>query len=67
MQYLSEMTEDQTNVFWSPDGLIPSHKEALRVVVTNGMVIPNYSQPDDLKMNATVSQYGQMTAEVICT
>ncbi|NRT13728.1 urocanate hydratase [Flavobacterium sp. 28A] len=66
MQYLSEMTEDQTLTIYSghPMGLFPSHKEAPRVVVTNGMVIPNYSQPDDYeKMNALgVSQYGQMTA-----
>ncbi len=66
MQYLSEMTEDQTLTMYSghPMGLFPSHKEAPRVVVTNGMVIPNYSQPDDWeKMNALgVSQYGQMTA-----
>ena len=66
MKYLSEMTEDQTLVMYSghPMGLFPSHKNAPRVVVTNGMVIPNYSQPDDWeKMNALgVSQYGQMTA-----
>ena len=66
MKYLSEMTEDQTLTMYSghPMGLFPSHKEAPRVVVTNGMVIPNYSQPDDWeKMNALgVSQYGQMTA-----
>ncbi|PWB26836.1 urocanate hydratase [Flavobacterium sp. HTF] len=66
MQYLSEMTEEQTLTMYSghPMGLFPSHKEAPRVVVTNGMVIPNYSKPDDLeKMNALgVSQYGQMTA-----
>jgi len=66
MQYLSEMTEEQTLTIYSghPMGLFPSHKEAPRVVVTNGMVIPNYSQPDDWeKMNALgVSQYGQMTA-----
>jgi urocanate hydratase len=66
MQYLSEMTDDQTLTMYSghPMGLFPSHKEAPRVVVTNGMVIPNYSKPDDLeKMNALgVSQYGQMTA-----
>jgi len=66
MQYLSEMTDEQTLTMYSghPMGLFPSHKEAPRVVVTNGMVIPNYSQPDDLeKMNALgVSQYGQMTA-----
>jgi urocanate hydratase len=66
MQLLSEMTEDQTLTMYSghPMGLFPSHKEAPRVVVTNGMVIPNYSKPDDWeKMNALgVSQYGQMTA-----
>uniref|UniRef100_UPI00261A6678 urocanate hydratase n=1 Tax=uncultured Empedobacter sp. TaxID=410844 RepID=UPI00261A6678 len=66
MKYLSEMTDEQTLVMYSghPMGLFPSHKNAPRVVVTNGMVIPNYSQPDDWeKMNALgVSQYGQMTA-----
>lgn len=66
MQYLATMTEEQTLVMYSghPMGLFPSHKEAPRVVVTNGMVIPNYSQPDDWeRMNAMgVSQYGQMTA-----
>ncbi|GIQ57747.1 urocanate hydratase [Flavobacterium collinsii] len=66
MQYLSEMTDEQTLTMYSghPMGLFPSHAEAPRVVVTNGMVIPNYSQPDDWeKMNALgVSQYGQMTA-----
>lgn len=66
MQYLSEMTEKQTLHMYSghPMGLFPSSKEAPRVIVTNGMVIPNYSQPDDLeKFNALgVSQYGQMTA-----
>ncbi len=66
MRYLSEMTEEQTLVMYSghPMGLFPSHKNAPRVVVTNGMVIPNYSKPDDWeKMNALgVSQYGQMTA-----
>ena len=66
MGYLSEMTDEQTLTMYSghPMGLFPSHKEAPRVVVTNGMVIPNYSQPDDWeKMNALgVSQYGQMTA-----
>jgi urocanate hydratase len=66
MQYLSEMTNEQTLAMYSghPMGLFPSHKEAPRVVVTNGMVIPNYSKPDDWeKMNALgVSQYGQMTA-----
>jgi urocanate hydratase len=66
MQYLAQMTDEQTLVMYSghPMGLFPSHKEAPRVVVTNGMVIPNYSKPDDWeKMNALgVSQYGQMTA-----
>ena len=66
MQYLAEMTEEQTLVMYSghPMGLFPSHKDAPRVVVTNGMVIPNYSKPDDWeKFNALgVSQYGQMTA-----
>lgn len=66
MQYLSEMTEEQTLVMYSghPLGLFPSHSEAPRVVVTNGMVIPNYSQPDDWeRFNALgVTQYGQMTA-----
>lgn len=66
MKYLSEMTDEQTLVMYSghPMGLFPSHKEAPRVVVTNGMVIPNYSKPDDWeKFNALgVSQYGQMTA-----
>jgi urocanate hydratase len=66
MKYLAEMTEEQTLVLYSghPMGLFPSHKEAPRVVVTNGMVIPNYSKPDDWeRFNALgVSQYGQMTA-----
>jgi urocanate hydratase len=66
MQYLAEMTDEQTLAMYSghPMGIFPSHKEAPRVVVTNGMVIPNYSKPDDWeKMNALgVSQYGQMTA-----
>ena len=66
MKYLSEMTDEQTLTVYSghPMGLYPSHKDAPRCVVTNGMVIPNYSKPDDLeKMNALgVSQYGQMTA-----
>ena len=66
MKYLSEMTDEQTLVMYSghPLGLFPSHKNAPRVVVTNGMVIPNYSKPDDWeRMNAMgVSQYGQMTA-----
>jgi len=66
MKYLSEMTEEQTLVMYSghPMGLYPSHKEAPRVVVTNGLMIPNYSKPDDWeKFNALgVTQYGQMTA-----
>lgn len=66
MKYLSEMTDEQTLVMYSghPLGLFPSHSNAPRVVVTNGMVIPNYSKPDDWeRMNAMgVSQYGQMTA-----
>lgn len=66
MKYLSEMSDEQTLAMYSghPMGLFPSHKDAPRVVVTNGMVIPNYSQPDDWeKFNALgVSQYGQMTA-----
>ena len=66
MKYLSEMTQTQTLTMYSghPMGLFPSHKNAPRVVVTNGMVIPNYSKADDWeKMNALgVSQYGQMTA-----
>ena len=66
MKYLSEMTDEQTMVLYSghPMGLFPSHKDAPRVVVTNGMVIPNYSKPDDWeRFNALgVSQYGQMTA-----
>lgn len=66
MKYLSEMTDEQTLVLYSghPMGLFPSHKDAPRVVVSNGMVIPNYSKPDDYeRMNALgVSQYGQMTA-----
>ena len=66
MKYLSEMTDEQTLVMYSghPLGLFPSHPDAPRVVVTNGMVIPNYSKPDDWeRMNALgVSQYGQMTA-----
>ena len=66
MKYLSEMTDEQTLAMYSghPLGLFPSHKNAPRVVVTNGMVIPNYSKPDDWeRMNALgVSQYGQMTA-----
>ena len=66
MKYLSEMTDSQTLAMYSghPLGLFPSHPDAPRVVVTNGMVIPNYSKPDDWeRMNALgVSQYGQMTA-----
>ena len=66
MQYLANMTEEQTLAMYSghPMGLFPSHKDAPRVVVTNGMVIPNYSSQDDWeKFNALgVSQYGQMTA-----
>ncbi len=66
MQYLSVMTNEQTLVMYSghPMGLFPSHNSAPRVVVTNGMVIPNYSSSEDYeKMNALgVSQYGQMTA-----
>lgn len=66
MQYLSTMTNEQTLVLYSghPMGLFPSHKDAPRLVVTNGMMIPNYSKPDDLeKFNALgVTQYGQMTA-----
>ena len=66
MKYLTEMTDEQTLVMYSghPMGLFPSHKNAPRVVVTNGMVIPNYSGRDDYeRMNALgVSQYGQMTA-----
>lgn len=66
MQYLSEMTDEQTLVMYSghPMGLFPSHKDAPRVVVTNGMMIPNYSSQDDWeKFNALgVTQYGQMTA-----
>ena len=66
MQYLATMTDEQTLVMYSghPLGLFPSHKDVPRVIVTNGMVIPNYSKPDDWeRMNALgVSQYGQMTA-----
>ncbi|MDR0972087.1 MAG: urocanate hydratase [Bacteroidales bacterium] len=66
MKYLATMTDEQTLVMYSghPMGLFPSHKDAPRVVVTNGMVIPNYSKPDDWeRFNALgVSQYGQMTA-----
>ena len=66
VKYLAEMTDEQTLVLYSghPMGLFPSHKDAPRVVVSNGMVIPNYSSPNDWeRMNALgVSQYGQMTA-----
>jgi len=66
MKYLAEMTDEQTLVIYSgtPMGLFPSHRDAPRVVVTNGMVVPNYSKPDDWeRFNALgVSQYGQMTA-----
>jgi urocanate hydratase len=66
MQYLATMTDEQTLVMYSghPMGLFPSHKDAPRVVVTNGMMIPNYSKPDDWeRFNALgVTQYGQMTA-----
>lgn len=66
MKYLATMTDEQTLVMYSghPMGLYPSHKDAPRVVVTNGMVIPNYSKQDDYeRFNAMgVSQYGQMTA-----
>jgi urocanate hydratase len=66
MKYLATMTDEQTLVLNSghPLGLFPSHREAPRVVVTNGMVVPNYSSPDDYeRMNALgVTQYGQMTA-----
>jgi urocanate hydratase len=66
MKYLAEMSDEQTLVMYSghPMGLFPSHKEAPRVVVTNGMMIPNYSKSDDWeKFNALgVTQYGQMTA-----
>ncbi|MEO6884306.1 MAG: urocanate hydratase [Bacteroidia bacterium] len=66
MKYLSEMTDEQTLAMYSghPMGLFPSHKEAPRVVITNGMMIPNYSKPDDWeRFNALgVTQYGQMTA-----
>lgn len=66
MQYLAAMTDEQTLALYSghPMGLFPSHKDAPRVVVTNGMMIPNYSKPDDWeKYNALgVTQYGQMTA-----
>ena len=66
MKYLAEMTDEQTLVMYSghPMGLFPSHREAPRAVITNGMMIPNYSRPDDWeRYNALgVTQYGQMTA-----
>ncbi|HHN48346.1 MAG TPA: urocanate hydratase, partial [Bacteroidales bacterium] len=66
MQYLATMTDEQTLVMYSghPMGLFPSHRDAPRVVVTNGMMVPNYSKPDDWeRFNALgVTQYGQMTA-----
>lgn len=66
MQYLATMTDEQTLTLYSghPMGLFPSHKDAPRVIITNGMMIPNYSKPDDWeKFNALgVTQYGQMTA-----
>ncbi|MBI9035540.1 MAG: urocanate hydratase [Bacteroidales bacterium] len=66
MKYLAEMTDEQTLAMYSghPMGLFPSHKDAPRVIVTNGMMIPNYSKPDDWeRFNALgVTQYGQMTA-----
>ncbi len=66
MKYLAELTDEQTLVMYSghPMGLFPSHKEAPRVVVTNGMTIPNYSKPEDWERYYAlgVSQYGQMTA-----
>ncbi|MEX2379766.1 MAG: urocanate hydratase, partial [Vicingaceae bacterium] len=66
MKYLAEMTDEQTLVLYSghPMGLFPSHKDAPRVVVSNGMMVPNYSKPDDWeRFNALgVTQYGQMTA-----
>lgn len=66
MKYLAEMTDEQTLILYSghPMGIFPSHKDAPRVVVTNGMMIPNYSKPDDWeRFNALgVTQYGQMTA-----
>ncbi|HIG32322.1 MAG TPA: urocanate hydratase [Flavobacteriales bacterium] len=66
MQYLAEMTDEQTLVMYSGHsmGLFPSHKDAPRAIITNGMMIPNYSKPDDWeKFNALgVTQYGQMTA-----
>jgi len=66
MKYLSEMTEEQTLILYSghPLGLFPSHKEAPRCVLTNGMVVPNYSKPEDYERLAAlgVTSYGQMTA-----
>src|SRR6201993_525952 len=66
MQYLATITDEQTLTLYSghPMGIFPSHKDAPRVVITNGMMIPNYSKPDDWeKFNALgVTQYGQMTA-----
>jgi len=70
MQYLSEMDGTQTLPMYSghPLGLFPSKADAPRVIVTNGMVIPNYSQPEDYDKNFAlgVSQYGQMTAGSYC-
>ncbi len=66
MKYLAEMTDEQTLILYSghPMGLFPSHKNAPRIVITNGMMVPNYSKPDDWeKFNALgVTQFGQMTA-----
>jgi urocanate hydratase len=70
MYYLNVMTEEQTLVLYSghPQGLFPSHKEAPRCVITNGMVVPNYSRTQDYELNYAlgVSQYGQMTAGSFC-
>lgn len=70
MKYLSEMTDEQTLCLYSghPMGLFPSHKDAPRLIVTNGMVIPNYSSREEYEnMYAIgVSQYGQMTAGSFC-
>jgi urocanate hydratase len=70
MQFLSEMEEDQTLVIYSghPLGLFPSSKNAPRVVVTNGMMVPNYSTKTQLDRlySLGVSQYGQMTAGSYC-
>ena len=70
MQYLSQLSEDQTLVMYSghPHGLFPSHPDAPRVVITNGMVVPHYSTTDDYERNyfLGVSQYGQMTAGSYC-